>query len=257
MTEEQVLLAAIRAEPGDDIRRLDYADWLDEQPTEVVCGQCKGRGQAYEFFGPESRWVGCTTCSGTGYVPSGFRERAEFLRMQCELSLNRFETGEPHGLILTSTEIIRAGQLKKCERYWIETNRKILRDQLNLDISLLRQGPINDGFGEGLFSRGFIHTVRCPLATWIAHGPAIVRNPVACVERVEVTDREPMYQSEYGFWWVCGSPLAMNRNMVPKSLWYSPLLSSGEPGHKIALIFATEPDAFTALSGACVEWAWK
>ena len=31
MSEEDAFLAGIRAEPKDDLRRLVYADWLDER----------------------------------------------------------------------------------------------------------------------------------------------------------------------------------------------------------------------------------
>src|SRR3954471_14846923 len=35
MTEESAFLAGIRAEPKDDLRRLVYADWLEEQPDDL------------------------------------------------------------------------------------------------------------------------------------------------------------------------------------------------------------------------------
>ena len=31
MTDEEALIASIRANPGDDLPRLIYADWLDER----------------------------------------------------------------------------------------------------------------------------------------------------------------------------------------------------------------------------------
>lgn len=40
-SDESAFLAGIRAEPKDDLRRLVYADWLEEQPD----GQCRAKAE--------------------------------------------------------------------------------------------------------------------------------------------------------------------------------------------------------------------
>jgi uncharacterized protein (TIGR02996 family) len=107
VTEQQALLTAIAADPSDDVRRLGYADWLDEQPPEqITCPQCRGKKWVnrpidvtrYELpsdFGPEGlplRKHTCTACHGSGTVanPSN-RDRAEFIRLQIEMEAIRRE----------------------------------------------------------------------------------------------------------------------------------------------------------------------
>lgn len=76
------LLAAVRAAPGDNLPRLVYADWLDEQSREMPCSRCKGVG-----VGPGvgiADAVRCTACSGTGRVGDEVNAlRAEFIRFSC------------------------------------------------------------------------------------------------------------------------------------------------------------------------------
>lgn len=87
---EAALLAAIAAHPAEDTPRLAFADWLEEQATDVDCGACDGVGETPQdmlagrtpgTLGPV--FVGlqpCPTCSGTGRVSDGRRERAALIR---------------------------------------------------------------------------------------------------------------------------------------------------------------------------------
>lgn len=80
-------LAEILAHPEDDGPRLVYADWLDEQDVPVACGRCVGEGRepailAVGGFGT----MRCTRCDGKGVVPGLLADRAEFIRVQCELA---------------------------------------------------------------------------------------------------------------------------------------------------------------------------
>lgn len=81
MTDRDALLAAILAHPEDDAPRIIFADWLDENAGTVHCPDCKARG-AWQSWGG----IGCSTCRGTGSVSNGYAERAEFIRVQCELA---------------------------------------------------------------------------------------------------------------------------------------------------------------------------
>lgn len=73
------LLRTIWERPDDDTARLLYADALDDAATTVPC-KC----MTHEY--PVDRRVPCYTCSGTGTVSDGNRERAEFIRVQVELA---------------------------------------------------------------------------------------------------------------------------------------------------------------------------
>lgn len=89
------LLRAILEAPADDAPRLVYADWLEENAGGIECPRCHGQGTvgvsflykkgdplAVEHKVPH----GCTDCGGTGRIPNGFAERAEFIRVQIELA---------------------------------------------------------------------------------------------------------------------------------------------------------------------------
>jgi uncharacterized protein (TIGR02996 family) len=136
----EALVASVLARPDDDAPRLVYADWLEE---------------------------------------NGDPDRAELIRVQCELS-----TWDP-----------AAGVGVGRHPRWRHLRR--------------RQGELLDAFGRGwrladlpadlrhvlpdaahdLYHRGFVGTVRVDCRTWLDHGPPLVR---ACpVTRVLLTDRDP------------------------------------------------------------------
>ncbi len=101
-SERDAFLRAIIADPADDVRRLAFADWLDENAGTVECRHCEGEGRIADAGGsglmttvPASRvntYVrysddrDCPTCRGTGQVSDGDPDRAEFIRVQCELA---------------------------------------------------------------------------------------------------------------------------------------------------------------------------
>jgi uncharacterized protein (TIGR02996 family) len=106
-------LAAILSDPADDTPRLVYADWLDETAEMVPCPQCSqyaddpenpwkcvgyvpARDPASDRH--EGGWTNCKKCNAVfgsaGTVSDGRRERAEFIRVQCELA--RIGNSRPH-----------------------------------------------------------------------------------------------------------------------------------------------------------------
>lgn len=93
MTDHDALLAAILAAPDDDTPRKVYADYLEERDGDVPCGRCGGDGDLRinsMGYGNQD----CRVCSGSGRVPNGYAERAEFVRVQCELArLSRWPCG--------------------------------------------------------------------------------------------------------------------------------------------------------------------
>lgn len=88
---DSAFIKAICDSPGDDLPRLVYADYLEENAGTVACGACRPiHGKKYTCVyrdcGPyDSGWERCSGCRGSGVVSDGRRERAEFIRVQCEL----------------------------------------------------------------------------------------------------------------------------------------------------------------------------
>lgn len=159
-TEElNAILTEIITNPDEDTHRLVYADRLDE------------RGEP------------------------GDGERAEFIRVQCEL----FNRGSECNSTGHACECC-AG-LKKRERFWLETNRKELQSKWDRSvIGLLRQGPMETPFPELYLSRGFVSHITCSSADWLKHADNLHWNSG---QTVECPTECPTCG---GFWanWKCG-----------------------------------------------------
>jgi uncharacterized protein (TIGR02996 family) len=164
--DELAFLRAVLAAPDDDTVRLVYADWLEEHGGEVECGGCRGEGW-YWSDDARSYRSDCHPCSGTGRVPNSNAERAEFIRVQCELerlrgrrdSLGR-RIGHVHAVKIRELDR-RAGEL------WDAATR------LAIDTTV---------FWPVTVRRGFVEEVACDGASWLARGDELVWSPGQTVE---------------------------------------------------------------------------
>jgi uncharacterized protein (TIGR02996 family) len=195
MTSEDKFLATILAAPDDDLPRMVYADWLDENAGTVPCRYCKeATFDTGDYGGPlmnpkiVAHLREKCPCGGSGEVSNGYAERAEFIRVQCELAVTpEFEfvtaTVDKLGNVLDSGGSVRNQQydtIRKRERellvdfpaapYWGVPD--CLRDSHpHRDIPQGR--PAIRCFGSGVkevvleFRRGFIESVTCDLATFL------------------------------------------------------------------------------------------
>lgn len=132
---ESGLLRAILESPGCDNARLAYADFLEEHAGDVECPKCvlevRGRGEC-----PMPGWLDhrhtlrkCESCSGSGRVSNGFAERADFIRVQCEIPHLEAETDyEIHNTGMCSpycTQCPRLTDLRQREReLWVSGNAR-------------------------------------------------------------------------------------------------------------------------------------
>jgi uncharacterized protein (TIGR02996 family) len=248
-TTGAALRAAILASPEDDAPRLVYADWLDE---------------------------------------NGEPERAEFVRVQCELTAMSWvphhnpTIAGPGGKQPTDPE--RYGYLRQRER---ELEKEHWLDWIRPFAGLLGfTQPYTEVF---TFRRGFVAELRCPLAaflggecpacggtgdlgtlggrigcnvcsdTWSKRGTG--RAPgAAAVCRVEPVTKvvlvgcEP-YENSSGQWqWY--DARRTNQTIHPQSdlpgeLW--DLLK--QPARGVQKDHPTRDDALDALSRACIRWA--
>lgn len=238
-TDRAALYAGILERPEDDVARLVYADWLEENDGSEPCGRCKGTGwrpnapasgllssRPYPDF-PSFATIGCPHCGGkrdhkgSGTVPNGNAERAEFIRVQInrpesfELTVTR-DPVEPE-FVPFPAELLRADA-------WLRTPAADSAFGRKIPGGLLTWRYVF-GSAIGTVSRGFVASVRCRLADWVggpcedcnghgrhgdhseaecktcggepgsgkcgtgrtpAHGPRIVAEQP--VERVEITD---------------------------------------------------------------------
>lgn len=88
MTDRDALERSVLLDPDEDVPRLEYADWLEENPGEGwECSGCKGKGSRFAHAaGSHGTTVKCWDCRGIGQIDAGHRERAELIRAGVELA---------------------------------------------------------------------------------------------------------------------------------------------------------------------------
>lgn len=154
MTEdERALLDTVIAYPDSDLPRLVLADYLEETATRSMCEACDGTGVIEAGKGRQKVCAACTL----GYVSDGRAERAEFIRIQCELA----SLGFPGPLSVAVARTVAAGHL-------VEHDDPAHESLVFRSCELLVQWGQSwgDHFGITLWSRGFIDEVRCRLGFW-------------------------------------------------------------------------------------------
>ena len=209
--------------PGDDTPRLVFADWLDEH---------------------------------------GQEERAEFIRVQCELATPRlpyspwckrcgrvFEQCSCSDKSIHPPEMQRLYALRRREQELESAPRALWTRWC---------APLTDLGPDVAWTvrRGFVAEVRCPLDVWLRSGPGVVTSQP--VTGVGLTDREPLrleFTPEWA-WMPVFTPYSLGQ--VPWGL--ANFLGAGGCRTRLAgmLLFYTAPSregAVAALSYACVAWA--
>jgi uncharacterized protein (TIGR02996 family) len=229
-----VFLDDIRAHPADDAPRLIYADWLQDH---------------------------------------GEEERAEFIRVQCELAAIDHANRGPLGPVPRSSpwrqNEPRTRQLERREGELLLANEHWDSLPFPSFAENFHDGTIHPH--SRMFSRGFVGAVVCPWEIWESHGPALVaRHPI---ERVTLAGMRPRVSKFHDdiphareiegkpFWewdrkelpdgFSCGAGALPNvlMDLLPAKLahrtsWYS-------------CQYLTEQAALDALSAAAIAWARK
>jgi uncharacterized protein (TIGR02996 family) len=220
---EAGLIRAVVAEPDADLHRLAYADFLDDRD------------------GP------------------GDRAHAEFVRVQvelaglpeCHVTTVDDGDGDPGGWPCRCPwHALRRRERELLGRHY----RRWLPPSLRRVLSEAEESP-------AFFRRGFVESVRLPLAAWLEHGPALVAScPLA---RVGVTDREPLDADEtlsslrvqpgWAGWYAWELDDYHDPEDLPEALWR---LLPGDPVRvELWKWYPSAADARDALSAACLAFA--
>ncbi len=205
MIDHPGFLQDILVHPEDDTPRLVYADWLDENAGTVICtnDSCGNPAPGWNTFYP------CRVCRGTGRVSDGRAERAEFIRVQCELA--RIPECQWCGLPTCRYIALRR---RERELWWSFYPRPVLADWLKPVPGL--ETEIGNSAGTTPFTRamtgdnllglycgwrrGFVEAVTCTAADWLEYGEAVLAcQPVTRVDlgRGRVRERGPMTPLEF------------------------------------------------------------
>ncbi len=283
-------LAAIVAEPGDDGLRLIFADWLEEQ-AESAEAELRGVRDWLDAHpscagctGPEwQRGKPCAECDQREErrqrqrelaARAASRERAEFIRVQCELA--RIGHLHPPADDEDRAIIAHANELRRRERELLETHWKEWADGLHIGycLNLYDGTPLYDpGNIASTFRRGFVAEITLPVSAWIgeeccvcdgrgkhlfpygnlsdpcgtgrvnAHGPTLVQ--AAPLQRVTFSDWHPQRLPV-----VNGSDVwVFNRDPVSEIVRVPEFRDAVYHAHK------SEQVALDAASDAALQWA--
>jgi uncharacterized protein (TIGR02996 family) len=238
---EEALMAAVIADPEDDLPRLAYADFcgehgddaraelirvqLEMEPVRSLCNCCscvKRRGGGQHHNGPCG--LDC-------------RDHRHLRRRERELLHDPVHWWAWLAGLYAITGRSAIDDLDHCS-------------------------DVPDTFAVR-FRRGFVADVALPTAAWVRHGPALVR--AAPLERVTLFGKEPYCPAWESlppgahpcWWWVCASRHNANRpEALPRPLFRAlARLRREERRTGTGLGFADRDAALAALSEAARRWA--
>ncbi len=191
--EETALLAAIAAEPAEDVHRLAYADWLDEggrhERAEFIRVQCERAVlerpvRLFSWHDPECR------------RNAGRHRRLFELRGDCQrcAELRAYHSG----LEQLKTRI---KALRECERALYQTAAVWLLPTIPAAITqvVLDWGEINVSCTglAGVMHRGFVDGVTCTFGDWLAHWRAVLAaQPITRVKLKTHPEIAPVFQDD-------------------------------------------------------------
>lgn len=224
-TDGAAILRAILDDPADDLPRLAYADWCDEN----------GRAERAEFVRLQI---------GRERDPDwhGFLCLPERPCRNCRRERHLFA-------VPADAAMFAGGPL------WGGWQPRPVSGR----------SPLTLHFGEPLsdppaflftFRRGFVAAVNCPLDAWLAHGPAVVRaHPVTALR---ITDRVPWNPAPGEAYWFPdlpnGFPAAALPAVVLAALRDDETRASVVDGSKM---YRSPKLALDALNAAALLWAKK
>lgn len=241
----RALLRNVLESPNDDLPRLVLCDWLEEpeRAGSVPCESCKGQVLATNLDTEEvCAW--CLTCNGTGYVSNGNEERAEFIRLQCEIAQNDAPTLSERVRALFTT-VFR-------ENKWVFGSGNIsycLPDTtFSRQISDDRTGII------AIVSRGFVGSIRLIEEQFEQHAAELFReHPITKVVLSGKEPRESMYSGGRYLWNYRDDA---SSDVVPYVLLAEMYDSKGpdDIDGRTWIVFNSRELALVALSRACVRY---
>jgi uncharacterized protein (TIGR02996 family) len=169
------LLADICQHPGDDTPRLIYADWLKEHD-----GWTWDTVQGHVLH--HSRADGPRLLAAHWLDEHGEPERAEFIRVQCEMA-RIDEAWRDAGESQAPDCFVKVDRLRRRER-------ELLEGQI-LPLHTFPSARSYDCWPRVLYRRGFVEEITLTTEDFLLHAHALFR--AAPLVRVTLSDREPWF----------------------------------------------------------------
>lgn len=218
-SERESLLAAIMANPDDDLPRLIFADWLEE---------------------------------------NGEPERAEFIRVQCELAgMSNEKCKRGDELEKREMELFRHGQNAFDWMGEVSDNYAHLVSNARGLVSCVAIS-LSGRADRVTFHRGFVSHISLTLAAFMGTGTTPAYGAQVCREHpvtsVLITDREPFRHTTSFSWY---RQTGLYERLTGASTISPELFDLLEGGRILSIVadYRTREAAITALSSACLRWA--
>lgn len=234
--DEAGLLAAVREAPEDDLPRLVYADWCEDN----------GRPERAEFIRAQIVYA---QMDADGHTPDLWVNHP---RKDCPRQFDLEGCEDCSRMIVAWKRMTNLFGPRGDEWFAAESSKF---DQPLL--SCVGLDPRDQPNYSAMLSarRGFIDEVRCPLKSWWEHGPALVAaHPI---QRVRLTDREPWVIAGERFYWTQTNDNApwpdyfeRFRYCLPHSIWVL-------TGQLSCDWWPTAGEAIDAVNAAALLWAKK
>jgi|GEM_PF-4306665 len=257
-------VAGIIDDPARDLRRLVAADWLEEQAANVECPHC-----AYD--GCTAWGQKCDQCRGEKWVSDGLAERAEFIRLQCEIDAHRYgkaaRTGDYDSRDAVGEEwgdlfalVAREAVLfyRYCDNWWPNLHAAIGHPRTRV-VGRLMCVVVERGWPAVLLGRSDgVWGGECDHAVIASHP----------ITQVVVTDAEPRFQqtrggrSDFRRWaytWSFGDA-TRRADIIPRHLkqWFPKFVPEGIgrwTADGVFIEFWERENAIDALSAAVIKAA--
>lgn len=260
------ILAAILDDPADDLPRLAYADWLEEQ------SQCERAGFIRAQLRLAANPVACWRVVPQRLSPDGGVLEVPPAQVPHQLKPGDHLVFKPpgggrrrpvahpveavmHGGIGEPTRIGYGPPVRPAAAYAAFADREATKPLLykaHVTGSPAWARPIPGmAWDEGGWERGFLQRARCPLESWLKHGAgAVSSHPV---RRVAVMNREPAEGRDWFGWYMDGSDAA-EIDCLPDEVWHALDLPRLSPG-SLFKYADTREAAISALSDALLLYA--
>jgi uncharacterized protein (TIGR02996 family) len=221
VTDRDAFIRSIIAHRDDDLPRLAFADWLDEHAGQVECPRCHGgrklagvNREAYTRFPLQPKDL-CMVCHGESWVPNGYAERAAFIRVQCELARLHCWACEGMGTLLGSAGDKENPACDRCNTLAVRRRERAawvggaLFHILDHGRHALPPGTVvhlaadRPNYAptkpEAYVARGFVESLTCPFADWLAHADAVTAaHPVRAVRLTTAPTGEHIEHEQTG-----------------------------------------------------------
>jgi uncharacterized protein (TIGR02996 family) len=162
MTDGDDLFAAVLASPDEDLPRLVYADWLDENGQPERAEFIRVQIELERSMGNEKQGAASVVANVPPIRPEEFRKTRVY----------QLQPGD-RGLSLLATETTLLG---KYAGHWLEPLR-------------LKNGPLYSNATHGQFRRGFVEVVWMPAIGFLTHAEHLFR--LSPVRELRVTRTRP------------------------------------------------------------------